>query len=76
MIITDHDGPGMASVPRSSLFDSLGVSLALQPDGTLEVSFRHSEDTERWRQAPDGYPLDGSRELIRFQGRYFVPSPA
>jgi len=39
------------------------VLLVHLPDGTDEV----------WRPAPDGYPLDGSRELMRVDGRYYVP---
>ena len=39
--------------------------------GTL--TFRFTNRAEVWRVAPPDYPCDGSLELIKFGGRYYVP---
>jgi hypothetical protein len=51
----------------------VGVTLTEDADRAgLTVHFPDGTD-ERWIPAPDGYPLDGSRELVQVGGRYYVP---
>jgi hypothetical protein len=54
------------------LFEHLGVRLTLTDD-VLHVLFADGS-SQAHIPAPDGYPLDGSRAFIEYQGRYFVPA--
>lgn len=41
--------------------------------GTL--TFRFTTREEVWTLAPPDYPIDGSREVVRFGGMFYVPPP-
>ncbi|CAB4177460.1 hypothetical protein UFOVP998_50 [uncultured Caudovirales phage] len=62
---------------RGQLAEHLGVTFDLgggDSMSVLMVRFANGE-SERWQPAPDSYPLDGSREFIHLNGRYYIPSP-
>ena len=72
-------GAAVQHFTAGQLFEHLGVRLELISVlgmTVLEVRFASGCEAEHWMPAPDGYPLDGSREFIEFRGRYFVPDEA
>jgi hypothetical protein len=40
------------------------------------LTFQFTNRKEVWTVAPEGYPTDGSLEVMHFEGRFYIPPPA
>lgn len=50
----------------------LGVSIHRQADGSVLLVFANGT-AEHWTPAPADYPTDGSMEVMRLAGVFYIP---
>jgi hypothetical protein len=55
--------------------EAAGLRGAILDDTRGTLTFQFVDREEVWTKAPAGYPVDGSVEVLRFNGVYYIPPP-